>query len=55
MKNTKIIVKTISKSYPIYFGNKILNSVGKIVENHLQKVYNICIISDRNVPAAFQR
>ena len=55
MKNTKIIVKTISKSYPIYFGNKILNSVGKIVENHLPKVNKICIISDRNVPAAFQR
>tara|TARA_B100001250_G_scaffold330538_1_gene295449 strand:- start:1271 stop:2383 length:1113 start_codon:yes stop_codon:yes gene_type:complete len=55
MKNTKIIVKTISKSYPIYFGNKILNSVGKIVENHLPKVNKICIISDRNVPAAFQK
>ena len=25
MKNNKLIVKTKSKTYPIYFGNKILN------------------------------
>ena len=53
MKNTKIIVKTRSKSYPIYLGNKIFNSVGKIVHNNLPNVNKICIISDINVPAIF--
>ena len=28
MKNSKITVKTKSKSYPIYFGNNILNKTG---------------------------
>ena len=28
MKNTKLIVKTKSKTYPIYFGNNILNKTG---------------------------
>ena len=32
MKNTKFIIKTISKSYPIYFGNNILNAVGKLIK-----------------------
>ena len=38
MKNTKIIVKTKSKSYPIYFGNKILNKTGKLIK---KKIYQM--------------
>ena len=26
MKNSKIIVKTADRSYPVYFGNEIINS-----------------------------
>ena len=32
MKNTKLIVKTKSKSYPIYFGNNILNTTGGLIK-----------------------
>ena len=50
MKNTKIIVKTKSKSYPIYIGNKIINKTGLLVKKNLPGVKKICIISDKNVP-----
>ena len=53
MKNTKIVVKTISKSYPIYFGNKIINSAGALIQKNLPDVKKICIISDKNVPPIF--
>ena len=32
MKNTKFIVNTKSKSYPVYFGNNIINTTGKLVK-----------------------
>ena len=38
MKNTKIIVKTKSKSYPIYFGNGIINITGKLIHKNLPDV-----------------
>ena len=50
MKNTKIIVKTKSKSYPIYFGDGILNTTGKLIKKNLPNVKKICIISDKNLP-----
>jgi len=50
MKNTKIIVKTKSKSYPIYFGEGILNITGTLVKKILPNVKKICIISDKNLP-----
>jgi len=53
MKNTKIFVKTISKSYPIYLGNKIINSTGTLIQKNLPDVKKICIISDKNVPLTF--
>jgi len=52
MKNTKIIVKTKSKSYPIYFGDKNLNSIKLLIKKHLPGVNKICIISDRNLPSS---
>ena len=50
MKNTKLIVKTKSKSYPIYFGNNVLNTTGGLIKKHLPDVKKICIISDNNLP-----
>ena len=50
MKNIKFIVKTKSKSYPIYFGDSILNIAGKLIKQNLPGVKKICIISDNNVP-----
>ena len=50
MKNTKLIVKAKSKSYPIYFGNNILNTTGKLIEKNLTTVKKICIISDNKLP-----
>ena len=52
MKNTKIIVKTKSKTYPIYFGDKIINTTGTLIRKNLPNVKKICIISDKNVPLA---
>ena len=53
MKSTKIIVKTKSKNYPIYFGNNILNLVGKLVKKNLPDVKKICIIADNKLPNFF--
>ena len=53
MKNTKLIVNTKSKSYPIYFGNNILNKTGKLVKKDLPEVKKICIISDKKLPNIF--
>ena len=50
MKNTKLIVKTKSKSYPIYFGNDILKTTGRLIKKSLPGVKKICIISDNNLP-----
>ena len=32
MKNTKIIIKTSSKNYPIYLGDKIINITGTLIK-----------------------
>ena len=53
MKNTKIIVKAESKTYPVYFGNGNISSTGKLIEKHLPNVKKICVISDKNVPSIF--
>ena len=53
MKNTKLIVQTKSKSYPIYFGNNILNTTGKLIKKNLPNVKKICIISDNKLPKIF--
>ncbi len=50
MKNTKLIVKTKSKTYPIYFGNNILNKTGWLIKKKLPGVKKICIISDNKLP-----
>ena len=50
MKNTKLIVKTKSKTYPIYFGNNILNKTGWLIKKKLPGVKKICVISDNKLP-----
>tara|TARA_B100000749_G_C18419941_1_gene463023 strand:+ start:548 stop:1660 length:1113 start_codon:yes stop_codon:yes gene_type:complete len=50
MKNTKLIVRTRSKSYPIYFGNNILHNTGKLIKKNLPTVRKICIIADNKLP-----
>jgi len=50
MKNTKLIIKTKSKTYPIYFGENILNRIGKLIGKELPDVKKICIISDNKLP-----
>ena len=50
MKNTKIIIKTKSKFYPVYFGHGILNTAALLIKKNLPNVKKICIISDKNLP-----
>ena len=45
MKNTKIIIKTKSKSYPVYFGNGIISSTGTLIKKNLPNVKKICVIT----------
>ena len=35
MKNTKITVKTKSKSYPIYLGDRVIKSTGMLINKNL--------------------
>ena len=53
MKNGKLIIKTKSKTYPIYFGNNILSTVWEINKKNLPNVKKICVISDNKLPKIF--
>ena len=53
MKNSKLIIQTKSKNYPIYFGNNILNTTGKLMKKNLPNVKKICVISDNKLPKIF--
>jgi len=55
MENTKLIVKTKSKSYPIHFGNNIINKTGRLIKRKLPSVKKICIISDNKLPRLLLR
>ena len=55
MKNTKLIVKTESKSYPIHFGNNIISKTGRLIKRKLPSVKKICIISDNKLPRLLLR
>jgi 3-dehydroquinate synthase len=50
MKNNKLIIKTKSKSYAIYFKNNLIQNVGRLVKKKLPNVKKICIVSDSNLP-----
>ena len=51
MKNIKITVKTKSKPYPIYLGDRVINSTGMLINKNLNNAKKICIICDKNVPS----
>ncbi len=51
MNTNKIIVKTKSKLYPIYIGDKIIHTTGVLIKKKLPNVRKICILSDKNVPS----
>ena len=56
MKNTKIIINTRSKTYPIYFGDGILKSMGKLIKKNIPKVKKIVIIGDKKInPISFKK
>ena len=50
MKNTKLIINTKSKSYPIYFGNYIFTKIGFLIRKNLPEVKKICVICDSKLP-----
>ena len=53
MKKNKLIIKTKSKIYPIYFGNNILVNTGKLIRKNIPGIKKICIIYDKNLPKFF--
>ena len=55
MKSTKIIIKTKSKNYPIYLGDKIINYTGILIKKNLPSVKKICILYDKKLPNVFLR
>ena len=50
MRTIKLNVKTKTKNYPIYFGDNILNSTGKLIKKNLPHVKKISIICDNKLP-----
>ena len=55
MKNNKILVKSKSKEYPIYIGNKNIKIIKKLIKKNIPDVKKICIISDKNVPLKIKK
>ena len=50
MRLYKIVAKTKSKTYPIYFGNNIIGATGNLIKKNLPSVKKVCVISDKNLP-----
>ena len=38
MKNTKLIINTKSKKYPVYFGKNIIGKTGRLIRKNLPNV-----------------
>jgi 3-dehydroquinate synthase len=53
MTNNKILIKTKSKTYPIYLGDEILKSAGKRIKERLPGIKKIVIIADKKIPLVF--
>ena len=53
MKKNKFIVRTKSKSYPIYFEVGVLQKAGKLIKKNLPDAKKICIICDKKLPKIF--
>ena len=50
MKVNKLLIKTKSKTYPIYLGNNILKHTGRLIKKKIPGVKKICIIADKKLP-----
>jgi 3-dehydroquinate synthase len=50
MKNNKFIVKTKSKNYEVYCGNKILSKTGNLIKKRIPSVKKVCVITDSKLP-----
>ncbi len=50
MKSKKLLIKTLSKQYPIYIGDNILNETAKIIKSRLPNVKKIALILDKKLP-----
>ena len=50
MKIIKLNIKTRTKNYPIFFGDNIINSAGKLIKKNLPSVKKICVIADSKIP-----
>jgi len=50
MKKIKLNIKTRTKNYPIFFGEKIINHTGKLIKKNLPTVKKICVIADNKIP-----
>jgi len=50
MRETKIIVKTNSKKYPIIIGSNILKKISNILKSNNIFFEKCIIITDKNVP-----
>jgi len=55
MIKKKIIVKTQSKSYPIYFGDKILTSIESLIKKNLPNVKKVFIVIDKGLPISVSK
>jgi len=53
MISNKILIKTKSKSYPIYLGDGILMSTGERIKERLPGTKKIVIIADKKIPLVF--
>ena len=52
MKNSKIIVKTADKSYPVYFGNGIIDLTGSLIKKKIPNARKVFLIVDKKLPVA---
>ena len=50
MIKKKIIVRTKSKSYPIYFGDKIFISLQNLIKKNLPYTKKVFVVIDKNLP-----
>ena len=50
MKINKLEIKTQSKTYSIYIGEKILNLTGRLINKKLPRVKKISVICDKKLP-----
>jgi len=50
MKKSRLVVKTKSKKYPIYFTHNKLSIINTLIKKNLPGVKKICLISDKKIP-----